>query len=306
VRPEVLAICAADQRYFQGRRSPEVLKRKLPMSLIHEGVGTVLFDPENRIPRGSHVILLPFGPNAEVGQNYAPNAYFRSSNADGFMQEVMFLNREEVLPIEKPFSKHFVFAEMLSVCFQAMRQIPVSDWQSVKRAGIWGDGVIGYLMTCCLKAKYPHIHLTVFGKTESKLALFTQADSKINIFSGANPEKFDLAFECVGGSASETAIDHAVNLLKPAGALCLMGVSELKVPINTRLVLEKGLRIYGSSRSVLADFIEARDLLQKSGDFSWIDKVISSEVTINNLSDLTEAFKQDRINPYKTLLHWNM
>jgi ribitol-5-phosphate 2-dehydrogenase len=85
-----------------------------------------------------------------------------------------------------------------------------------------------------------------------------------------------------------------------------MGVSELKVPINTRLVLEKGLRIYGSSRSVLADFIEARDLLQKSGDFSWIDKVISSEVTINNLSDLTEAFKQDRINPYKTLLHWNM
>ena len=39
VRPTYLSICNADQRYYQGTRNKEVLKRKLPMALIHEGIG---------------------------------------------------------------------------------------------------------------------------------------------------------------------------------------------------------------------------------------------------------------------------
>ena len=37
VRPTYLSICNADQRYYQGARAPEVLAKKLPMALIHEG-----------------------------------------------------------------------------------------------------------------------------------------------------------------------------------------------------------------------------------------------------------------------------
>ena len=36
IKPNYLAICHADQRYYLGNRSPEILRRKLPMALIHE------------------------------------------------------------------------------------------------------------------------------------------------------------------------------------------------------------------------------------------------------------------------------
>ena len=52
IRPEYLSICAADQRYYWGKRKKEILSKKLPMALIHEGIGTVL-------PSGHTSLLLP-------------------------------------------------------------------------------------------------------------------------------------------------------------------------------------------------------------------------------------------------------
>lgn len=45
VHPTHLSICNADQRYYQGLRAEAVLKKKLPMALIHEGIGRVIYDP---------------------------------------------------------------------------------------------------------------------------------------------------------------------------------------------------------------------------------------------------------------------
>ena len=47
VRPSHLSICNADQRYYQGSRPEDVLRKKLPMALIHEAIGRVVYDPEN-------------------------------------------------------------------------------------------------------------------------------------------------------------------------------------------------------------------------------------------------------------------
>ena len=44
VRPTYLSICHADQRYFIGTRDKSVLRKKLPMALIHEGIGEVVRD----------------------------------------------------------------------------------------------------------------------------------------------------------------------------------------------------------------------------------------------------------------------
>ena len=46
IRPYYMAICHADQRYYQGKRDPKVLKKKLPMALIHESSGIVVADRE--------------------------------------------------------------------------------------------------------------------------------------------------------------------------------------------------------------------------------------------------------------------
>jgi len=38
VTPEITSICHVDLRYFTGNRRPEVLAKKLPMALLHEGI----------------------------------------------------------------------------------------------------------------------------------------------------------------------------------------------------------------------------------------------------------------------------
>lgn len=59
--------------------------------------------------------------------------------------------------------------------------------------------------------------------------------------------KVDHAIECVGGDASQKAIDQMIDIIQPEGTIALLGVSEYAVPINTRMVLEKGLHLYGSA-----------------------------------------------------------
>ncbi|SUM34962.1 zinc-binding dehydrogenase [Staphylococcus gallinarum] len=45
-----------------------------------------------------------------------------------------------------------------------------------------------------------------------------------------------------------------IDLISPEGSISLLGVSEYGVEINTRMVLEKGLTLFGSSRSGAQDF----------------------------------------------------
>ena len=63
VRPKYLSICAADQRYYTGSRGEEVMKKKLPMALIHESVGEVLYDPTGEYKKGTNVVMIPNTPH---------------------------------------------------------------------------------------------------------------------------------------------------------------------------------------------------------------------------------------------------
>lgn len=124
VRPSLLSICAADQRYFSGTRSLKVLEQKLPMSLIHEGVGEVLYDPKRKLKSGQKVILLPNAGNDNLQNNYSNGSLFRSSTTDGFTQEFLLLNANEVVPFDSEFSHYYVLTELISVCFHAIRRVP--------------------------------------------------------------------------------------------------------------------------------------------------------------------------------------
>ena len=65
VRPTYLSICNADQRYYQGKRAEDVLRQKLPMALIHEGIGQVVYDPEGEFQAGEKVVMIPNTPMSE-------------------------------------------------------------------------------------------------------------------------------------------------------------------------------------------------------------------------------------------------
>jgi ribitol-5-phosphate 2-dehydrogenase (NADP+) len=62
VRPTHLSICHADQRYYQGTRPADVMAKKLPMALIHEAIGDVVYDATGEFKPGELVVMIPNTP----------------------------------------------------------------------------------------------------------------------------------------------------------------------------------------------------------------------------------------------------
>ena len=315
VRPTYLSICAADQRYWSGRRDPEALKKKLPMALIHEAVGTVVCDPTGAFAAGDNVVMVPNLPqqgdeDTQSKENYSRASKFCSSSADGFMRDYVIMPAERLVPYKEIDPLVAVMAELTSVCvnaFEAFEQVKHVDRCST--IGIWGDGAVGYLMAAVLRAELPEAKLLLFGTHESKMAKFDFVDEVHNVrrdFADGLPV-IDHAFECVGGTAGCTsAVDQIIDRIRPQGVISLMGVSEQPVPINTRMVLEKGLTLQGNSRSSKSDFEHAVELFGQE-DFARRARNIVAHVSkVESLDDVQDAFKFDEKNPFKTVMEWQI
>lgn len=302
VRPRLLSICAADLRYYLGLRPASILAKKLPMILIHEAIGTIIEAPANsELKVGDSAILLPCGCGANFGSNYQDKAFFRSSNADGFCQELLSLKSEEIVPLSNQKDKEpFVFSELLSVCFQGLRQIKneVSEANSI---AVWGDGSLGYLMTLLLKSLYPKKHISAIGKHEDKLEKFTFANEVETIFSRTN-RKYDVLIECVGGNGAQIAINEMIDSSFPNATLLLTGVSEVPPAINTRKILEKGLTLRGTTRSIREDFILANNFLKSDKNRELIKVIDTKRCNVHTSIDLRNAFEEAKFSKFKTTI----
>ena len=154
---------------------------------------------------------------------------------------------------------------------------------------------------------HPDTKLVIFGTNEDKLSGFTFADETHLVWEIPEDLKVDHAIECVGGDASQKAIDQMIDIIQPEGTIALLGVSEYAVPINTRMVLEKGLHLYGSSRSGRADFEKTVELYQEYPEIlGYLSNIVGAQVEVNSIADMTKAFEMD-INKMmgKTIMIWN-
>ena len=136
--------------------------------------------------------------------------------------------------------------------------------------------------------------------------LFSFADGVCQIHNVPDDFVIDHAFECVGSSASQSAIEQIIDLINPQGTINLFGVSEYPIPINTRMVLEKGLTVQGNSRSEREDFVGVVETLKQNPKlFEYLEKLVTNTCEIHSLSDLKEAFDKDYISDFgKTILKW--
>lgn len=310
VRPSYLSICQADQRYYQGSRPAEVLERKLPMALIHEGIGEVVYDRSGEFNAGDKVVMIPNTPTGDdvCRANYSYNSKFRGSGFDGFTSDLIKLESDRIVKIPEEFDPYVsAFIELISVAYQGISKFSELAITPKDTLGVWGDGNLGFITALFLKEKFPESKVIVFGKHMENLNLFSFADEIYQIHNVPDDLKIDHAFECVGSSASQSAIDQIIDLINPQGTINLFGVSEYPIPINTRMVLEKGLTIQGNSRSEREDFIGVVETLKQNPRlFENLDKLITNVCEINSLNDLKEAFDKDYISQFgKTILKWN-
>jgi ribitol-5-phosphate 2-dehydrogenase len=310
VEPTIGSICHADLRYFTGQRRAEALQRKLPMALIHEGIGTIVQSSASNLREGQRVVIVPNlqgylmnGTDQDQccdtckgtkGNNYCTHGRFLGSGMDGIAQSRLVVPSVSALPIpvEVP-DEIAVLAELSSVSYQALSHI--ADELTTAKVVIFGDGPVGYLAAAMLHHVYgvERDRLTVFGAVPEKLEKFEFANRKlVQEFDFSSGASFDIALECTGGKFSESAINQAIDVLNPGGHLILMGVTEERVPINTRDLLEKGITVRGSSRSSIEDFIPVLNAMRDPQCQATLRKLLPSESReIKSYEDFTEAME---------------
>lgn len=312
VRPTHLSICNADQRYYQGKRSARVMAKKLPMALIHEGIGRVVFDPQGEFAPGTRVVMLPNDPvetDEYIAENYLRTSHFAGSGYDGFMQELCFLPHRRVLALPEGIDLHVAaFTELVSVAVHAVTRFGDIAHARKDTIGVWGDGNLGFIVSLVLHLVYPEASIYVVGRNPYKLADFTFAHE--TFLSSGLPQHVlvDHAFECCGGEGSTSAIEQIIDHIRPEGTISLMGVSEYPVPINTRMVLEKGLRVYGSSRSGRADFEKTLQLYREHPEMAeYLTALIGNVIPVHDIFDIAHAFGVDiQKQMGKTIMEWKL
>ena len=305
VRPEYLAVCKADIRYYLGNRDISILKRKFPMSLIHEATGTVVRD-KNGIPKeGQRVILLPCRKsectgnkcaecvrnNPRLMDNYCPESVFCSSNHDGFSKELVDVESQYLVPIPDEVGVEAVFSELISVGCCALRRAGLTKENTPESIAVWGDGIMGYVIA--LTAKYSlGCRVDVIGLSKEKLEMFDFADVYYSNDIDLLP-RMTVAIEAVGGNASGIAANQAIDKLYSGGKIILCGVANDNVPLNTRMVLEHGLSIRGTTRSTRCDFEQAVELLKNEEFRKRISKMLLSVNSVDNIKDYYAIFDKE-------------
>ncbi len=310
VRPTYLSICNADQRYYQGTRGEDVLRKKLPMALIHEGIGKVIDDPTGTFVRGQEVVMIPNTPcetDRYIAENYLRSSQFRGSGFDGFLQEYVQMRPDRLVALPEGMN-HAVaaFTEIVSVSYHAISRFLRFSHERRDSIGVWGDGNLGYVTSLLLKTRLPGSKISVFGTHESKLMDFTFADETCRIDEIPEGFSMDHAFECAGGNGAPKAINQIIDYIRPEGTVSILGVTEDLAPINTRMVLEKGLRIFGSSRSGREDFLGLGRLYGTNPEVvSYLENIVGSQIVVRGVKDIVEAFETDIHKMLgKTIMVW--
>lgn len=327
VEPTLASICHADLRYYTGQRRPEALAQKLPMSLLHEGIGKVVLSRDAGFKEGQKVVIVPNLPGymldgttredccpacrGVAGDNYCYRGRFLGSGMDGIAQRRVVVPAGCAVPVPEGVPDEIaVLAELCSVSYQAITRIK-DRWGTVN-AAVFGDGPVGYLTAAMLHhaAGLDQDRLLAFGAIAEKLEQFQFASrALVQQFDFGAAESVDVAIECTGGRFSESAVNQAIDLLKPGGVLILMGVTEERVPINTRDILEKGITVIGSSRSTSRDFQAVMELMRRPSCQDTLRRLLPEQAKqVSRVEDYIEAMEEAAAHRdwKKTVLefHW--
>jgi ribitol-5-phosphate 2-dehydrogenase len=305
VKIERAAICKADLRYYLGQRDQKTLGLKYPMNLLHEAMGYIIKDSTKTYKIGDRVTLVPnlliskqhdqsscsICTDKDLGENYCSYAKFASSNYDGFSKEFVSYPVKNLVKLNPNHNKSVMaFSELVSVACCIYRRISLVGTETL---GIWGDGVLGYILCNTLKMLHQNGKVIVIGKHEDKLKQFPAdryyliGDDKIK------SEKISVGYEVVGGNSSQNAINEMNEMILTGGKILLTGVAENPVTINTRKILEKGLSMYGVTRSSVKDFEQAVSLFQDDTFRNSMEKLILKETKIRNIVDFYKAFEEE-------------
>lgn len=304
LRVLLTGICHADLRYVSCSRPPHILRERLPLPVFHEGIARIVeigdgvqnFRPDDLVVIVPNVPCYiqdpekypdvyracescrPEGP----GENLCRDVKFLSSNAPGLSRAFIIHPASCVFHLPEGIPEEIaVLTEPLTVI---KRAIELAGVNYNSRVAVLGGGFMGFIIAAVLSriVGISKQNLLVTDIFDLKLEKFGDLATTLNVKETPIPDEFsssfDIAFECAGGKAAEFTIKQALSLLSPGGTCMLIGVSEGEVPIKTRVILEKGLTLKGTTRSAAIDYPKVLKWLQRNSFAETLRRIIYPKI----------------------------
>lgn len=306
-------------RFFYGIRNRKEFLKKYPMTLIHEAIGVVEKPgPGASLKKGQRVVFVPSQPcylhgrspdcvfckKDGFGEQYCRKSKFMSSNMPGFLRSYLILPEECVVPIPDDVPDEIAIScELASVAYNALE----CSLQKNDVVLVFGDGYLAFVLAVLASKEFkvPKEKLFVVGKSKEKLSRFSSFastglfDEDLHL-----KEKVTIVFDCVGMTAAEDIINKAIDLLSPFGRIILLGVSEERVPINTRDVLSKSITLRGFSRSPASSYSKVLKAFKNPVVQKLLMPLTAEKMKLASVVDLESAFEAYMVNRKKFLLEF--
>jgi L-iditol 2-dehydrogenase len=265
LRVETLGVCGSDIHYYtQGKIEPGV--PAFPQLLGHELAATVVeMGPEVKtLKPGQRVAIDPLVACGECDQCRSGRKHTcrrqkflgNPGQLPGALVEYLVMPEDCCSPVPDSLSDdEAALVEPLSIGVYAAQ---MAQMRPGARVGVLGSGPIGL---CTLLAARALAQAEVYATdlVEDRLAVARacgaawtgnpQRENVVATINGLEPLGLDVVFECAGEQAT---LDQGIELLKPGGALLIIGIPELdRVSFNINLMRRKELRVLNVRRQNL-------------------------------------------------------
>ncbi len=258
IKVKAVGICGSDVHYYtDGMIGSQVVK--FPFTVGHEGAGIVeaTGSAVTRVKPGDRIAIEPAMPCFGCDQclagrfNTCRKLKFLGcpGQAEGCLSEYIVMPETSCFPIPDSMNyEEASISEPLAIGYYAVkRSIPMKG----KKIAILGAGPVGLcVLLSALEFGAAEIYVTdrLDYRLEMAMAMGAawaanpdKADIVKGIY-GACPEGMDCVFECCG---QQSAMDQAVDLLKPGGRMMLIGIpaTSERVSFKIDLIRRKELDI---------------------------------------------------------------
>jgi L-iditol 2-dehydrogenase len=261
---DTLGVCGSDVHYYtQGKIGPQAAP--FPLLLGHELAATVLEagSEVTRLHVGQRVAVDPLIPCGECDQcrtgrkhTCRNQKFLGSSGQPGALSEYLVMPANCCSPVPDSLNDdEAAVVEPLSIGVYAAQMAHRAGLTNGARVGIVGSGPIGL---CTLLAVRAQTQATVYvtDLVDHRLAVaqacgaaWTGNPLREDVVAGIQhqePLGLDVVFECAGEQA---AIDQGIDLLKPGGALLIIGIPEVdRISFNINFIRRNELRIFNVRR----------------------------------------------------------
>lgn len=239
IKMKTLGVCGSDVHYYTtGKIGSQVVKYPFPVG--HEGAGQVIKTGRavTRVKPGDRIAIEPAMPCFECDQCLEGRHHTCRKlrflgcpgQAEGCLSEYIVMPESSCIPISDKLSyDQAAISEPLAIGVYAIRQ---SIEMKGAKIGILGFGPIG--MSVLLPAlaqgaekayvtdKIPE-RIVLAKKAGAEWAGNPDTEDVVGKILDKEPRMLDVVFECCG---QQSAIDNAVDLLKPGGKLMIIGIPE--------------------------------------------------------------------------------